>query len=54
MINETLSKFYKNTFSDCLSDKYTRVSEDDSTLGYSIDLDDIHIRPTKDKKPLSN
>ena len=33
-----------------MSDKCTRVSEDDSILGYTIDLDDICIWPTKDKK----
>lgn len=45
-------EFYADTFSHCLSDIYTRVSEDDSSLEYSSDSDDMNIRPTKRQKTL--
>ena len=45
-------EFYADTFSDCPSDIYTSVSEDDSSSEYSSDSDDVNIRPTKRQKTL--
>ena len=45
-----LGEFYADTFSDCPSDKYTSVSEDDSSSQYSSDSEDVTIRPKKKKK----
>ena len=49
---EFFSEFYAYTFSDCLSDIYTSVSEDDSSSEYSSDSDNVNIRPTKRQKCL--
>ena len=49
---ESFSEFYEDIFSDSLSDIYTSVSEDDSSLDYSSDSDDVNIRPTKRQKTL--
>ena len=49
---ESFSEFYEDIFSDSLSDIYTSVSEDDSSLEYSSDSDDVNIRPTKRQKTL--
>lgn len=46
---ELIGEFYGDTFSECLSDIYATVSEDDSSLEYSSDSDDVSIRPTKRK-----
>ena len=45
-------EFYADAFSDCLSDIYTSVSEDDSSSEYSSDSDNVNIRPTKRQKTL--
>ena len=47
---ECFSEFYSDTFSDCLRDIYTSVSEDDSSSEHSSDSDDVNIRPTKRQK----
>ena len=39
------SKFYADTFSDCPSDIYTSVSEDDTSSEYSSDSGPVNIRP---------
>ena len=44
-------EFY-DTFFDCPHSIYTSVSEDDSSLDYSSDSDDVNIRPTKRQKKL--
>ena len=49
---EVFSEFYADTFSDCLSNIYTNVSEDDSSSEYSSDSDDVNIRPRKRQKTL--
>ena len=41
------SEFYENTFSDCLSNIYNRVSEDISFSEYSSESDNVIIRPTQ-------
>ena len=46
MSEEFFSEFYADTFSDCPSDIYTNVSEDDSSS------DDVNIRPTERQKTL--
>ena len=46
---EFRGEFYADIFSDCPSDKYTSVSEDDSSSEYSSDSDDVTIRPKKKK-----
>ena len=46
------SEFYVDTFSDCVRDIYTSVSEDDSSSEYSSDSDNVNIRPTKRQKTL--
>lgn len=43
---EFFREFYADTFSNCLSDIYRRVSEDSSSE-YNSDLDGVNIRPTK-------
>ena len=45
-------EFYADTFSDCPSDIYTSVSEDDSSSEYNSDSDDVNNRPTKRQKTL--
>ena len=45
-------EFHADTFSDCPSDIYTSVSEDDSSSEYSSDSDDVNSRPTKRQKSL--
>ena len=40
-------EFYADTFSDCPSDIYTSLSEDDSSSEYSSDSGDVNIRPTE-------
>ena len=47
---ECFSEFYPDSFSDCLRDIYTSVSEDDSSSELSSDSDDVNIRPTKRQK----
>ena len=49
---ELFSEFYASTFSDNPSDMYTSVSEDDSSSEYSVDSNDVNIRPTKRQKTL--
>ena len=49
---EFFGEFHADNFSDCPSDIYTRVSEDDSSSEYSSDPDDVNIRPTKRQKTL--
>ena len=44
---EFFSKSYAVIFSDCQNNIYTSVSEDDSSLDYISDSDDVNIRPTK-------
>ena len=51
---ECFSEFYSDTFSDCLRDIYTSVSEDDSFSEYSSDLDDVNSRPKKRQENLSD
>ena len=41
---------YVDTFSDCPSDIFTNVSDDNSSSEYSSDSDDVNIRPTKRQK----
>ena len=43
---------YVDTFSDCPSDIFTNVSDDNSSSEYSSDSDDVNIRPTKRQKIL--
>ena len=50
ILSEVFGEFY--TFSDCPSDIYTNVSEDDSSSEHSSDSDDVNIRPTKRQKTL--
>ena len=52
MSEEFFGEFCADTFSDCPSDIYTSVSEDDSSSEYSSDSDDVNIRPTKRQKTL--
>ena len=49
---EFFGEFYADTFSDCPSDIYTSVSEDDSSSEYSSDSDNVNVRPTKRQKNL--
>ena len=49
---EIFGEFYADTFSDCPSDIYTSVSEDDSSSEYSSDSDNVNIRPIKRQKTL--
>ena len=49
---EFFNEFYADTFSDCPSDIYTSVSEDNSSSKYSSDSDDVTIRPAKRQKTL--
>ena len=49
---EFFSKSYAVIFSDCQNNIYTSVSEDDSSLEYSSDSDDVNIRPTKGQQTL--
>ena len=44
---EFFGDFYADTFSDCPSNIYTSVSEDDNSSEYSSDSDNVNIRPTK-------
>ena len=46
------SEFYVDTFSDCVRDIYTSVSEDDSSSEYSSDSDRKKTKKKKkDEKP---
>ena len=45
-----LIEFYADTFSDCLSNTYTSILEDDSSSDYNSDSDDVNIRPKKKKR----
>ena len=47
---EFFGEFYADTFSDCLSNTCTSVSEYDSSSEYSSESDDVNIRPTKRQK----
>ena len=47
---ELFSEFYPDTFSDCLRDIYTSVSEDGSSSEHSSDSGGVNIRPTKRQK----
>ena len=47
---ELFSEFYPDTFSDCLRDIYTSVSEDGSSSEHSSDSGGVNIRPTKKTK----
>ena len=38
------------TFSDCPSNIYTSILEDDNSSEYSYDSDDVKIRPTERQK----
>ena len=38
--------------SECLSNIYTSISEDDSSSEHSSDSDNVNIRPTKSQKTL--
>ena len=50
ILSEAVSgEFY--TFSDCPSDIYTSISEDDSSSEHSSDSDDMHVDQQEDKKP---
>lgn len=49
--DEFFSEFYGNTFSDCLSNVHTSVSEDDSSSEHSSDPDDMHVDQQEDKEP---
>ena len=49
---ELFSEFYAVTFSDCLSNIYTSVSEHDSSSEYRPDSNNVNIRPTKRQKTL--
>ena len=49
---EFFSESDADTFSDCPSDIYTSVSEDNSSSKYSSDSDDVTIRPAKRQKTL--
>ena len=44
------SEFYADILSECPSDIYVSVSEDDSSSEYSSDSDNVNIRPTKRQK----
>ena len=44
---ELYGAFYADAFSDCLSDTYTIVSEDDNSSEYSSDFNNMNNRPTK-------
>ena len=48
-IEEFFSEFYADTFSDCLSNIYTSVSEHGSSSEYSSDSDSVNVIPTKRK-----
>ena len=52
------SEFYENTFSDCLSNIYNSVSEDDNFSEYSSESDNVDwptqlLDPHKDKKKIT-
>ena len=49
---EHFGEFYADTFSDCPSNIYTSVSEDDNSSEYRSDSDNVNIRPTKRQKTL--
>ena len=49
---EHFGEFYADTFSDCLSNIYISVSEDDNSSEYSSDSDNVNIRPIKRPKTL--
>ena len=51
-VEEFFSEFYADTFSDCPSNIYTSVSEDDNSSEYSSDSDNVNIRPIKRQKTL--
>ena len=52
-VKNFFGEFYADTFSDYLSNIYTSVSEDDSSLEYSSDSDVLNIRPAKRQKKKS-
>ena len=52
MSEERFGEFYADTFSDCPSNIYTSVSEDDNSSEYSSDSDNVNIRPIKRQKTL--
>ena len=45
-------EFYADTFSDCLSNTYTSILEDDSSSDYNSDSDDVNIRPKKKRQKI--
>ena len=47
------SEFYESTFSDCLSNIYNSVSEDDNFSEYSSESDNVIIRPTQRQKKIT-
>ena len=49
---EFFGEFYVETCSDCLSNVYTSVSEDDSSSEYSSNSYNVNIRPTKRQQTL--
>ena len=46
---ELIAELYADTFSECPSDIHATVSDDNSSLEYSSDSEDVNIRPTKRK-----
>ena len=48
---EFFGEFHADTSSDCLSNTYTSVSEEDSSSEYSSKSGDLNIRPRKWQKP---
>ena len=44
--------FHDFILSDCPSDIYTSISEDDTSSEHSSNSDDVNIRPTKRQKTL--
>ena len=48
---EFFGEFHADTSSDCLSNTYTSVSEEDSSSEYSSKSGDLNIRPRKRQKP---
>ena len=49
---EFFGEFQADTFSECLSNIYTSISEDDSSSEHSSDSDNVNIRLTKRQKTL--
>lgn len=48
---EFFGELHADTSSDCLSNTYTSVSEEDSSSEYSSKSGDLNIRPRKRQKP---